>query len=855
MGSSCRITASDLCRIFSLFFFISFSLTLFCDAADTITKGQSITDGQTIISSAQNFTLGFFSPQNSTLRYIGIWYSKIPIQTIVWVANREKPISGAAGLFTIQNDGNLEVLDGNGYSVWSSNVSVSLSNTTSAILTDTGNLILSSSEDLGNPDKAYWQSFNDATDTYLSGMRVRVNRAMGENRFLTSWRTANDPSPGNYTMGVDPRGSPQIVIWQGLKREWRSGHWNGLKFMGVPSMMGLYQYGFKLSPDDGNGNTYFTYTSSNTSYIMRFRIRWDGIEEQLRWDDGSKRWIVMQNQPDNECGEYNKCGDFGICTITNSPICSCIDGFEPRYEDQWNRGNWSGGCVRKTQLQCERNSSNVDAKKGDGFLQLNGVKLPDFTDIVVAGDLKECEAKCLMNCSCKGYAFVQFGIGCTIWSEDLVDVQHFSEEGKTLYVRVAYSELGGNGKISNFVIIAIVVGGVVVLSVTIWLLWRFRAKVKAFSNSWRKSNDRPMLDISRGTEFSTDFSGPDALVGDGKEGSGPELQLFTFNFVATATNNFSKENKLGQGGFGPVYKGNLPGGQEIAVKRLSRKSGQGLEEFKNEIKLIAKLQHRNLVRLLGCCIEGEEKMVLYEYMPNKSLDFFLFDPEKQALLDWRARFAIIEGIARGLLYLHRDSRLRIIHRDLKASNILLDEEMTPKISDFGMARIFGGNQDEANTIRVVGTYGYMAPEYAMEGLFSVKSDVYSFGVLLLEIVSGRRNISFRLSEHSNLIGYAWNLWNEGKSMELVHPCIKDSCSQNEVLRCIHVGMLCVQDSAVYRPTMPSVVLMLESDSVNIPRPRQPTFTSIRSDVDIDMSIEAQEFGASNDVTVSTVVGR
>ncbi|XP_040971413.1 G-type lectin S-receptor-like serine/threonine-protein kinase At1g11410 [Gossypium hirsutum] len=211
-----------------------------------------------------------------------------------------------------------------------------------------------------------------------------------------------------------------------------------------------------------------------------------------------------------------------------------------------------------------------------------------------------------------------------------------------------------------------------------------------------------------------------------------EVPLFDFQTISIATNNFSLQNKLGQGGFGAVYKGILENGQEIAVKRLSKKSGQGIDEFKNEVLCISKLQHRNLVKLLGCCIEPHERLVIYEFMPNKSLDSFIFDEKQRILLDWPKRFQIINGIARGLLYLHQDSRLRIIHRDLKASNILLNYEMTPKISDFGLARSFGEDEIEANTTRVVGTYGYMSPEYAIDGLFSIKSDVFSFGVLVLE---------------------------------------------------------------------------------------------------------------------------
>ncbi|KAF8409421.1 hypothetical protein HHK36_005497 [Tetracentron sinense] len=299
--------------------------------------------------------------------------------------------------------------------------------------------------------------------------------------------------------------------------------------------------------------------------------------------------------------------------------------------------------------------------------------------------------------------------------------------------------------------------------------------------------------------------------------------------IAAATNNFSYESKIGEGGFGPVYKGVLETEQEIAVKRLSKSSGQGLEEFKNEVILISKLQHRNLVRLLGCCIQGDERMLIYEYMPNKSLDYFIFDHTRRTLLPWQKRFDITMGIARGLLYLHQDSRLRIIHRDLKTSNILLDTEMNPKISDFGIARIFGGDQSEARTKRVIGTYGYMSPEYAIDGKFSVKSDVFSFGVVVLEIVIGKKNRAFNHADHDhNLLGHAWLLWKEDKALELVDEAMKDSYVVSQVKKCIQVGLLCVQKYPEDRPIMSSVVVMLSNESVTLPQPKQPGFFTGRS---------------------------
>ncbi|XP_022991503.1 cysteine-rich receptor-like protein kinase 10 [Cucurbita maxima] len=298
-------------------------------------------------------------------------------------------------------------------------------------------------------------------------------------------------------------------------------------------------------------------------------------------------------------------------------------------------------------------------------------------------------------------------------------------------------------------------------------------------------------------------------------------RLIPFQTLAQATNNFHPNHKLGEGGFGPVYKGKLKDGRVIAVKKLSHHSKQGRREFMSEAKLLGGVQHRNVVALLGYCVHGSEKLLVYEYVSNESLDKLLFKSSRRGELDWKRRYDIIAGIARGLQYLHVDSHNLIVHRDIKASNILLDDNWVPKIADFGMARLFPEDQTYVNT-RIAGTNGYMAPEYLMQGRLSAKVDVFSFGVLVLELISGQRNSSFgSYFEAENLIDWAYKLYKKGRSLEMMDPTLASSAVPDQVAMCIQIGLLCAQGDPKLRPTMPRVVLLLSKRPGTLEEPTRP----------------------------------
>ncbi|KAF2308791.1 hypothetical protein GH714_018617 [Hevea brasiliensis] len=541
---------------------------------------------------------------------------------------------------------------------------------------------------------------------------------------------------------------------------------------------------FSPNGEDGNINVLDAYNKSywsteigsSASFVFNRTLKLLDSGNLVLIQEGNETASLKWWEPRDQCSVFNACGKFSSCNSANSLPCKCLPGFKPNKPENWYAGDFSYGCKRISPI-CSKYAKEI----GD-FHNLKKMKVGNPDGVYENLNETACKDKCLSNCTCQAYSYLKAERSdasnaiCWIWIQDLNNIQENYEGGRDLNYRVLLSDI----------------------AFYLYYMRRRRRRVTVQDNRERAletvaiclyDNQRQVKDFIDSSRFRED------------DKKGLDVPFVDLESILAATDNFSDANKLGKGGFGPVYKGKFQGGQEIAIKRLSSGSGQGLEEFKNEVILIAKLQHRNLVRLLGYCVEGHERMLLYEYMPNKSLDSFIFDETKCALLNWELRFTIIMGIARGLLYLHHDSRLRIIHRDLKTSNVLLDEEMNPKISDFGLARIFGGKQTEGSTERVVGTYGYMSPEYALDGFFSIKSDVFSFGVVMLEIISGKRNTAFYKSDQAfNLLGHAWRLWKEEKALDLMDQALCESCNANEFMRCVSVGLFVYKKIQMIVPT-------------------------------------------------------
>ncbi|KAJ8628168.1 hypothetical protein MRB53_021475 [Persea americana] len=400
-------------------------------AQDKITSSTSLSFNNTLISPRSTFELGFFTLGNST--YLGIWYRRITIQTVVWVANRDTPLSKLTGILRIDG-GNLILSDGTTV-IWSTNLSKTAVAQPIAKLLDSGNLVLSGEGDI-NSESFLWQSFDYPSDTLLPGMKFGWNLKAGLNRFLTSWKNDDDPSSGDYNYKMDRNGLAQLLLRFQSQLKYRSGPWNGLRFSGVPDLKPNSVYGFNCesTPDE----VYYTYEVLDMSLISRLVLNRTGHIERYIWDlkSNDSIWKLYWWAPKDPCDEYSKCGPYGICNVNSSPVCGCVKGFEPKTPEEWSLGVTSAGCVRKAQLECS----------GDGFLNLTEMKLPNSLQAFVSSSmsLEECRIECLNSCSCVAYASADIakGSGCIRWDGDLIDLKQFSYGGQDLYIRVPASEPG-----------------------------------------------------------------------------------------------------------------------------------------------------------------------------------------------------------------------------------------------------------------------------------------------------------------------------------------------------------------------------------------------------------------------------
>ncbi|KAL4293376.1 hypothetical protein AHAS_Ahas18G0121900 [Arachis hypogaea] len=585
---------------FTIMILLCFFLMMVASTAkDTIDSLQSISDGETIVSADEIYALGFFTPGTSKNRYVGIWFNKDPSKTVVWVANREKPLTDSSGVLKLNNTGILVLLDHNNSLIWSSNAKRSVLNPVAKLL-NSGNLVVQERSNNGASKTDFvWQSFDYPCDTILPGQKLGINLKTGQNQYLTSWSSSDDPFPGRYTLQINIKGYPQVFIKEGANKRFRAGSWNGVQISGTPQLKGnpIFRYKYVSNEEE----IYFMYELINNSNPHKVVLTPEGINQRSQWNPDTSSWTNLARLPADDCDYYETCGAYSSWLKL------------PDTERSWYSRNIS---------------------------------------------IEDCKMLCLKNFSCMAYAALDISegaSGCLMWFGNLNDIKALTPYSlQDIYIRMAATELEAiqknkshksNIRKKKTIIVVCALSFSVLIICLAFIIFRWKIRRKG-------------------------------VISDQQE-EDLQLPLFDMSTISSGTNNFSTDNILG--------KGVLKDGKEIAVKRLLQNSSQGIQEFKNEVMHIAKLQHRNLVKLLGCCVYAEERLLIYEFMLNKSLDYFIFDEKKSMLLDWTRRFDIINGIARGLLYLHQDSRHRIVHRDLKAANVLLDGEMNTKISDFGLA--------------------------------------------------------------------------------------------------------------------------------------------------------------------------
>ncbi|KAJ6819476.1 uncharacterized protein M6B38_402345 [Iris pallida] len=739
-----------------------------CAADRTLISGDS-----TIVSPNRTFELGFFSADGAgSLYYLGIWYSSLPIRTYAWVANRLT--ATPTRTLSLTSAGRLSVLGPAGSPVWSTSNPLPAS---SLRLLDTGNLVL-----LSPSGETLWQSFVDSpADTWLPDMQVASLRP------LVSWRSPSDPSPGLYSLRLLP-GEFELLFNSSL-RYWSSGNWTGTRFAAVPEMTVPYIYSFRFD-NPFTPQASFVYSTQAPPppdeihpLLSRFVVDSSGRLLQYTWSPQSATWEAFWSRPESGCGVYARCGTLGLCTEGIRPCRCAASGLRPADPDAWGSGDFSAGCA-------------VPCGSDDAFRDVGGVYFDGAVSVSAVGvGRSSCEDSCRSNFSCFGIRYDTDTKLCRNLYGNVYNLRN-STGSPVLYLRVPSTGGDDNdddslkttkGKCRKSAVLIGSIGGslavLAMVSLFLVVLWRRRRRRR------RKEMD------------------------DQEEGANCNLRVFSYKELSAATRGFSE--KLGQGGFGAVFRGNLADATPIAVKRLERPGGGGGErEFRAEVRTIGAVQHVNLVRLRGFCCEDPHRILVYDCMPGGPLSAYLGRARRPGLLSWHDRFGIALGTARGIAYLHEDCHDRIIHCDIKPENILLDDGRVPYVADFGLAKLMG--RDFSRVLATMrGTWGYVAPEWISGVAITTKADVYSYGMTLLEIIGGRRNVE-AAAEAADKTGEGWYFppWAarrivEGDVTAVLDPALAGEYDAEELERAAKVAVWCIQDEEAARPTMGAVVKMLE----------------------------------------------
>eukprot|EP01018_Ginkgo_biloba_P033162 Gb_13575 [translate_table: standard] len=784
------MAATGICPLFMHLFVHLFILSFASaqrNAAHNIALGSKLeaSKNSTWVSPSGEFAFGFYSTGQS-LYLLGIWFDRIPDKTLVWAANRDSPVDGGSTL-ELTESGNLNLFDSKRNNLWSPDRSA-LGVVTGAAMLNNGNFVL-----LNSSSQPLWQSFESPTDTLLPGQTLNWKSSMYSKASVQNY------SSGRFALDLQEDGN--LVLYPSDRRgESQGAYWASGTNQGGDNPMTLKfdQSGLLYLVNSTNATTYTLTdgTAGSGQILRRVTLDTDGILRQYVWSkNDTNSWTRIWRVVDDPCKDVkSQCGINGICILTSdlNPDCKCPPGFF--FIDGSDHFK---GCDRNNSFprSCSASSRMDDLENTDWYNGADYEVLTPFTE-------SQCKNACLDDCNC---IVAIFGHGNYCWKKriPLIDGRQGTDITNKALVKVSddipsTSDINPlrppdkrkESRVVLFIGISLVGCSAILFAAALLTIW------------WCGHG------LIKNRILSQDVK---SKVPEG-------LKAYTYKEIHAATGGFKEQ--LGMGAFGTVYKGLLPDGRPIAVKKLDKLMEEGENEFRTEMNIIGTTHHKHLVQLYGFCDEGSERLLVYEYMCKGSLDTALFAGD--SFLSWNLRVQIAIGTARGILYLHEECRSQIIHCDIKPQNILLDDNYITKISDFGLAKLMSPEKTRTFT-RARGTKGYVAPEWHRNMAITVKVDVYSFGMMLCEIICCRKNLELDAPDNEIVLSdWVYECFKYGRLVKLVE---QQQSEENRIEirlleRMVLVGLWCIQEDPSLRPPMKKVVQMLEG-TVEIAVPPAP----------------------------------